>query len=371
MQRATVTILLLSIVATLESPALADSSGTVGTNYLMTHTYIDPQAVAEQKKRALAQTPNSTAANQPGAPVANSMEFPSQILRSGVSLTTTGLSPNSMQLAANIGLLPVLDRISDLQRQASESGNDQSLRSLYIKQDLADARLAARMIVQKTNLEIDATAAEIEAEKEVYNEILTTFKADRDKAIARTNALAFISNGALWAVTEALVIPTYKHAIYNVPAGIVGIPAGVVPSFASMYTFMLVNGKKKTSEVEPNMLAKLFNYPTTPEIEYPNSVWTFLNQVPAETPNSKKRLDQIIDRWIADANMSAFTDRNSKKQLDVLTASAAHKKGLTINTLTARTIMLDQLVCEIDKMKRMLLELNMVALGEKRYLAER
>jgi hypothetical protein len=33
--------------------------------------------------------------------------------------------------------------------------------------------------------------------------------------------------------------------------------------------------------------------------------------------------------------------------------------------------MLDQLVCEIDKMKRMLLELNMVALGEKRYLAER
>ena len=264
MQRATVTILLLSILASLESPALADANSTVGTNYLMTHTYIDPQAIAQQKR---GNDPVATAAAQPGEPAANSMQFPSQILRTGVSLTTVGLSPNSLQLASNIGLTPVLERIANLQRQAADVGNDQSLRSLYIKQDLADARLAARMIVQKTNLEIDATAAEIEAEKEVYNEILTTFKSDRDKAIARTNALAFITNGALWAVTEALVIPTYKHPIYNIPVGIVGIPAGVVPSFASMYTFMLVNGKKKTSEVEPNMLAKLFNYPTTPEIE--------------------------------------------------------------------------------------------------------
>lgn len=78
----------------------------------------------------------------------------------------------------------------------------------------------------------------------------------------------------------------------------------------------------------------------------------------------------IIDRWISDSNMSEFTDRHSKKQLDVLTASVAQEKGLTINSLTARSVMLQQLQAEVLKMKRMLLELNMVAQGEKQLVAQ-
>jgi len=79
----------------------------------------------------------------------------------------------------------------------------------------------------------------------------------------------------------------------------------------------------------------------------------------------------MVDRWIADSNMPAFNDKNSKKQLDVLTASIAQKKALTIGTLTARSVMLDQLLAELNKMKRMLLELNMVAMGDKRLIANK
>lgn len=63
--------------------------------------------------------------------------------------------------------------------------------------------------------------------------------------------------------------------------------------------------------------------------------------------------------------MPAFTDRHSKKQLDVLTASVRQRKGLSIGTLTARSVMLQQLHSEILKMKRMLLELNMAVGGMK------
>ena len=143
--------------------------------------------------------------------------------------------------------------------------------------------------------------AEINAELQVYDEILATFTNDRDKLVARINAASFISNGALWAVCEGLDIPTYARPRYSISSGTTGILAGVIPSIASMYTLKAVNGKKKTSEVEPNMLAKLFDYPTTADIEYPNSVWQFINQVPADNPAEQKKIRSIsrsLDRPI-------------------------------------------------------------------------
>ena len=310
--------------------------------------------------------PTSVAA--PGKePTANTLAFPRQILRTGISLNTTSLSPNTLQLANTIGLSPIFEAIQTMRSKVVVNGDSQTEDTTNIK--LLGYSQKAALLIQKTNLEIDFTLAEINAELQVYEEILATFTNDRDKLVARINAASFISNGALWAVCEGLDIPTYARPRYSVSSGTTGILAGVIPSIASMYTLKAVNGKKKTSEAEPNMLAKLFGYPTTADIEYPNSVWQFINQVPAENPQSKKRLDQLVDRWIADSNMPAFTDRNSKKQLDVITASVAQRKGLSIGTLTARQVMLNQLSAEIMKMKRMLLELTMVLDGEKEFVA--
>jgi len=297
---------------------------------------------------------------------ANTVEIPKQILKTGVSLNTRSISPNSLQLAATIGLTPFLEQLQAARARvdASTLGSEENLNA---RQTLLECRQSVSEIIQKTNLEIDFAVAAIEAEHQVYEEILATFTSDRDKAIARTNAISFISNGALWAVSAALAIPGYKNSLYAIPSGIMGIPAGLVPSAASMWTFKQMSGKKQKSEVEPNMLAKLFGYPTNPDIEYPSSVWEFLNQTPADDPKGKRRIDQLVDRWISDANMSGFTDRNSKKQLDAITASVSQKKGLSIATLTSRSIMLQQLHAEVWKMKRMLLELAMVAQGEKTF----
>lgn len=323
--------------------------GKILTLCLLTQALFLPAALSQ------ASTNNET--KEPVS--ANTVEIPTQILKTGVSLSTHDLSPNSAQLANTVGLTPVLQRLQTLQHSSIE----------YI-----ETRQTASLLIQKANLEIDFALAEIGAELQIYNEILSTFTSDRDKLLARVNAASFISNGILWAACEGLSIPSYngnvvvhpKSAVrWSIPSGITGILAGVVPSIASGYTLKAVNGKRKTSEVDPNMLAKLFGYPTTNDIEYPHAVWEYLNQVPANEPRAKKRVGQLVDRWIADANMPGFTDRSSKKQLDVLTASVAQRKGLTIATLSARQAMLQQLASEITKMKRMLLELTMVVLDEK------
>lgn len=320
---------------------------------------MNANALAQTKPQAIAATSGTKEST------ANTLEIPKQILKTGVSLDTRSVAPNSLQLANTIDLVPLLQRINTLQNSAETADSGASLEGLKRRQDLWDTTQKASLLIQKTNLEIDFTIAAIEAEDQVYQGILAGFTSKRDKALAKTNAISFISNGALWAVNGALTIPGYQNSLYSIPSGIVAIPAGIVPSIASLWTLKQINGAKKQSEVEPNMLAKLFGYPTNPDIEYPKSVWTFLNQVPADEPRSKKRVDQLIDRWVSDSNMPGFNDRQSKKQLDVLTASVSQRKGLSISTLTSRSVMLQQLQAEIGKMKRMLLELAMVVEGEK------
>lgn len=295
---------------------------------------------------------------------ANTEPIPKQILKTGINLNYQGLSANTLQLADTIKLSPVLENIQALKSKV-EATKAPSIENLTARQDLFEARQTALLLIQKTDLEIDFTMAEIVAENEVYAEVLATFINDRDRAITRTNAAGFISNGVLWAACEALTIPSFKNAKFAIPSGILGIPAGVVPSIASMWTLKQLGGKRKKSEVEPNMLAGLFDYPINGEIEFPRSVWLFLNQVPPGDATGRTRKDQLIDRWIADDNIRDFNDRKAVKTLDVLTASVAHNKALDIGTLTARKVMLDQLAAEVMKMKRLLLELAMALEGTK------
>ncbi|MGH9553153.1 MAG: hypothetical protein ACRD3W_27485, partial [Terriglobales bacterium] len=214
--------------------------------------------------------------------------------------------------------------------------------------------------------EMDVTyvLAEINDEQALYNELITAYTGDRDKLIARTNAFSFAANGALWALSEALTIPTAGKPGFAIPAGATGVLAGVIPSVASAMTLKQVNGKKYSESTSANMLATMFGRPTSPELEYPSLVWGFLNSSPSDNPK-KKRKDLIIDRWISDSNIPALTDRNSKSQIDTVTASANQHKTITIAVLNSRLSMLSQLSAEVFKMNRLLDEMEMALRGTK------
>lgn len=299
---------------------------------------------------------------------ANTVTEPKQILRSGVDLCDPGVSANTRQLADIIKITPVLKEIIRAKQVLATLGSANTLERVCARQDLLAAEISAGQIIQKTMLEIDFVSAEISAEQNLYAEQLATFTSDRDRLVARTNAASFYTNGTLWAVAEGLAIPTVRNPQFAVSSGITGIIAGVVPSFFSLWAMRQYSGKKRVSESDPNMLARLFDYPTSAETEYPDSVWRFLELQPLDKNGAAAKLsrkDLLIQRWVQDKNIPAFTDSTSRKQLDVLTASVPQKNGLNIETLSARLAMLEQLQGEIGKIKRLLLELVMVTSGDK------
>lgn len=298
------------------------------------------------------------------ASTANTVEVPPQILKSGINLSTSTLCPNSQQLADQLNLTPLLTRIQELRALTAQQRGQNTLESLSNRVALQETLDQARAIIFQTAMEADFVSAEVQAEQNVYAEVLASYQASRDKMVAGVNAVSFITNGLLWAVSCGLAIPTYKYPGYSVQSGVTGVIAGMVPSLASMYALKAYSGKKRTSEKEPNMLAKLFDYPTNSEIEYPASVWKFLTSVPAEG-GGKTRKEELIERWVSDKNIPSFTDSKAKKQLDILTASEARKKGLSIDSLNTRIVMLEQLDGEVGKMKRLLLELAMAVNGIK------
>ena len=295
----------------------------------------------------------------------NTVDVPKQILKSGINLSNASLSPNSQQLADQLNLTPILVRIQELRAITASQKGETSLEALSNRISLQEQLESARSILLQTAFEADFVTSEIQAEQNVYASVLSTFQSNRDKIVARTNAASFITNGILWAVSCGLAIPTYKYPGYSVQSGITGVIAGIVPSVASMYALKAYEGRHKTSEQEPNMLARIFDYPTNPEIDYPASIWKFLTSVPASDGGTRTRKDQLIDRWISDKNIPGFTDSKSKKQLDAITASISQKKGLCIDNLNARLVMLEQLEGEVMKLKRLLLELSMAVNGSK------
>ncbi len=294
----------------------------------------------------------------------NSEEIPKQILRTGVNLNATSISPNSRQLADSLNLTPLLLRVQQLRGKIDPTNFEPTVENCALATQLTASTVEASQLLQEASLAIDFTIAEIQAEQNIYNELLSNFTGDRDKQVLRTNAVSFILNGALWAICEGYDIPTNRHPNFSITSGTTGILAGVIPSIASIYALYQLNGKRRTSEVDQNMLAKLFDYRVGPDVEYPKQVWDFLSTVPADGSTTSRK-EQLIDRWIADKNMPSFTDRKSHSQLDIITASALEKKGLSISSLTARNTMLQQLGSEIQKEKRLLLELSMVVHGEK------
>ena len=112
------------------------------------------------------------------------------------------------------------------------------------------------------------------------------------------------------------------------------------------------------------MLAKLFDRPITTQNDFPPAVWNFLISHPADN-QEKTRRELIVDRWVADSNIPAFTDRNSQDQIDTITSSKPQIKTLTLGVLSTRVSMLTQLASEIFKMNRLLDELEMALRGLK------
>ena len=169
----------------------------------------------------------------------------------------------------------------------------------------------------------------------------------------------------LWAVAEALAIPTYSHPRLSIPSGIIGIPAGLVPSLFAVYAVRSASGSHYQREDYPNMLSKFYNFPMIPRLEYPESVWAYLNE-PPPGGTTRTRRQIMLDHWEEDKNLRFFNRAITRDRLVILTGQK--QPSVDIDLLNDRITMLREVKAVTLQMSRPLLELVMIV-RDKKHLA--
>ncbi|MFN8553597.1 MAG: hypothetical protein U0103_19165 [Candidatus Obscuribacterales bacterium] len=272
---------------------------------------------------------------------------------------TETVSAEAVQLAEQLKLTDSLIELTKLRKARSADRNSLSRDELDRYRDLKEDVVEA---IEQTRMEVDFAEAELTREIAVHEEFLASYIAERNHKVNLSNAWGYRTNGVLWAVAEGLTIPSYARPRYSISSGIVGIVAGLAPSAFSLYALRQDAGGRFERKPHPNMLSKIFNYQVTPELEYPDSVWKWLN---SQAPIGPKvtRLAYLIDWWQRDGNIRYFSPKPTHHQLDLLTATVQDE--LTIQLVSDRLSMLRTVDAMIVGMNRPLLELMMVVRGTK------
>jgi len=289
------------------------------------------------------------------------LAVPAAPVLSNLDLNSSTLSVGAQRLAKQLGLIPSFTRLEQLRKQVQLSKGEKL--PLEVRQDLLEVKQEIMEKIEQTRLDIEFVQAGLSVEIAIQDELLHAFEADRDKRMNANYLWSFRTNGALWAVAEGLDIPTYNHPRYSIPSGTIGIVAGLIPSIFSIVAIREAKGGRYEREARPNILSKIFDYPPPPEMDFPKSVWTWVNTPIANGVSTKSRLGELIDRWTEDKYMQMFSDRNSRAQLDIITGAV--RSRLTLQLISDRLAMLRQVSAMIAMMNRPLLELMMVVRGEK------
>ena len=273
------------------------------------------------------------------------------------------MSAEAIQLADLLGLTAKLRRLIQLNKEAESSPNGMNREA---REERTDLKLEVLETVEESRLQIDCVQSEIEEEEVVLEEARRLISDERDKRVNRANQTAFRTNGVLWAVAEALDIPTYKSPRLSIPSGAIGIVAGIVPSIFSGYATRSSSGGTYRRKVYPNMLTKMFDLPTIPRVDYPGVVWLYLNANPPGETRSRKEIMQ--DRWRIDSYIHFFEKNQSKERLLLLTGNEPYTGNLDL--VTDKLIMMGQIKAVTLQMSRPLLEICMVVRGKKQFANE-
>jgi hypothetical protein len=270
------------------------------------------------------------------------------------------ISADAIQLIEILGLQNKLQRLLEINTLA---GDNPSRLSTELRQERSELHLEILGTVEETRLQIDFVTAEIDEEQVILEEALRIFSEERDERVNRANLWAFRTNGALWAVAEALTIPSYKSPKLSIPSGAVGIIAGIVPSVFSAYATRASDGGSFKRQIYPNMMTGIYNLPTIPRVEFPDVVWHWLNSCPGD--DKRTRREVMIEHWRDDKNIHIFSKGIDHDKLMLLTGNEPYSTDMKL--ISDKLIIMGQLKAVTLQMSRPLLEICMAARGKKHF----
>jgi hypothetical protein len=275
---------------------------------------------------------------------------------------TAVMSADAVQLSNILSINSKLRRLLAVYKELEEAPSGSSPAAL--REERSDLKFDILETVEETRLQIDIVNAEIDEEEVILEEAMRIYTTDRDNRVNRANQAAFRTNGVLWAVAEAISIPTYKQPTLSIPAGTVGIVAGIVPSIFSGYAARQSAGLRYKREIYPNILTGIFGLPTIPRVEFPEVVWQYFNSCPENETRTRRQV--MKDHWLADRNISIFRDGISSEKLLLLTGNKPYTSDMEL--VSDKLIMIGQIKAVTLQMCRPLLEICMAVRGKKQFI---
>lgn len=256
------------------------------------------------------------------------------------------LSPNAVQVAHEVGVLPLLDQLSN--RRAAGSG--MSLESLAVRQEITEKVLAAA-------LEVDSVNAVIDSEIEQIRAIRADLQARRDKAQNIINIASIVTGGVFGAVTSAL---QFKSSTVNLGNGI-GVGGGAGSVLLSIIGIRKQGGGRQTLGDSPRMLARFFGRQTDateaiPSV-YPEAVWAYLHSAEPAQSTRETRREQLITKWQGEGKIKQDGSPKGERSIESLSGNIYQARRLNIDELSDHVAMLLDVRARVSLMKRELSEI--------------
>jgi hypothetical protein len=278
---------------------------------------------------------------------------------------TVSMDADLLPIATTIGISEYVTRLPQLRRRLNDMGPTNTLERLIARQDLLETQEQMMRSVFKANMEVDYMLARIDAETNVFSQLLADLESKRDKGVMASTILANLTNAALWSVSCSYTIASTHHATYSYDDGINGIVAAIVPSAFSLYALYQLQGPKRNLQVDPNILNPMFAAPVSRDVAYPAVVNTYLGERPGGRTFGPTRKERLLKLWSEKGYLPSSKNQHLfQEKEDILAGTISKKAAVTIKMMQIRLLMLTDLRCEVIQLKKQFLGLTNVADGK-------
>lgn len=257
---------------------------------------------------------------------------------------TTKISPGAHELAQQLGLTETIEKLLRAQAHGPYAPASQEyVEVLSYRQQLMETVLS-------TILEIHGVTAAIDYEISQNSDFRAYLEDRRDRAIKYNTIATLITGGISGALGNALDMnPSVK---VEDAGDILEMAGGGVTTALGFLALRQEGGEKRKLPGTPNMLAKLFDRPTTETTEYPRSVWEFLNAVPPGVQGKETRRQRLVKRWISLGLLESPRSATWRYQVEHVTSTTPRHHKITIDLLEKRIMMLSDLRALVLQMER-------------------
>jgi hypothetical protein len=256
------------------------------------------------------------------------------------SVTTVPALTAREKTANLVGILPEVQRLREL---SSGTTSVDRWQLLWLHQRISEQVMAA-------SLQVDATIAQIDNEISRANEVRGYLSDRRDHTVNHYNLLSVIVGGGLGATSSGMQFVSGLEK----PGDAVGIAAGTVSAGLALAGIHAQQGKTSQFEFPSNMLAEFFDRPVMPNSRYPATIWTFLNESPANGPAGLSRKELLLQNWV---DVKRIDSLQSKDKIDHVTSEPGQMLQLSIDDFEDRAAMLEDVRARVSFLKRDLGEL--------------